>query len=132
LTGYFWGKLGDKYGYKSIIPPMIILSSLVITLFPFAGHNKIILLGLYTFYCVFICELGSMTNVFLADVGPEKSHGLVFGLAHTFTQMAMATGPLIGGWIAVSFGITYVFYGVAICFGLALVVFISGQGTKYE
>ena len=102
-----WGRLGDRHGRKKLL---LILS--------FGASVCILLMGYVTsIYHLFIIRLFMgffagfipMAQAFIATQTPKKIAGKVMGTLQTGSVSGGLFGPLIGGWLADSFGFTYTF-----------------------
>ncbi|MEC1721334.1 MFS transporter [Schinkia azotoformans] len=102
-----WGRLGDRHGRKKLL---LFLS--------FGASICILLMGIVTsvyhifiirFFMGFFAGFIPMAQAFIATQTPKKIAGKVMGTLQTGSVSGGLFGPLIGGWLADSFGFTYTF-----------------------
>ncbi|MEC1638477.1 MFS transporter [Schinkia azotoformans] len=102
-----WGRLGDRHGRKKLL---LFLS--------FGASICILLMGIVTsvyhifiirFFMGFFAGFIPMAQAFIAIQTPKKIAGKVMGTLQTGSVSGGLFGPLIGGWLADSFGFTYTF-----------------------
>jgi MFS family permease len=130
LSGY----LSDKRGRKSIISAGLLSTSLVLII--------LAIIRLDVLFVIFLSFLGfalfSLRPVILAwlmDVSPAGSRGTSVGAQFGIQYLFNSAAPLVGGWIADTWGLVTTFYFVAATMLLANVVvyFIRDEKkTKVE
>lgn len=107
LISPVWGRLGDHHGRKKLL---LFLS--------FGASICILLMGVVTtvyhifiirFFMGFFAGFIPMAQAFIATQTPKKIAGKVMGTLQTGSVSGGLFGPLIGGWLADSFGFTYTF-----------------------
>ena len=96
LLGTFWGLAADKYGNRRLITLSLVLGGLVLGSQVWV-HSTMVFMASFAIYAGLLSELSALLNASLARVVPPDARNSVFGLAGTFSRMALAAGPLIGG-----------------------------------
>jgi MFS family permease len=116
MVGFgLWGAVGDRWGYKRVL---MLSSPMWLT-----GLGLLLLnSGPWAFYVVFALLGFSNTGAILSDLtmsiefGPDTERPTYLGLARSATAPALLLAPLIGGWIAQTWGFPAMF---GVSFGLA-------------
>lgn len=106
------GRVSDRSGRKRVVTAGLFLTSLAI-----------ILLALFNIPWLFVAFLGvvgfflySLRPVLIAwtmEVAPQEYGGSVVGLQFSFQSALSALAPVLGGWIADTWGLMYTFYFLA-------------------
>lgn len=119
----FWGRYGQRSGYFKAMA------------YAFGGAGIFNFLQFFPATVVGFGALQFLVGTFIVGVNPSISativnctdasfRGRVFGFATTAYQIGAMIGPLLGGAIAASMGIQYVFIFTGILlFGISLIVF---------
>lgn len=102
-----WGRLGDRHGRKKLLLFLSFGASICILLMGYVTtvYHLFIIRIFMGFFAGFI----SMAQAFIATQTPKKMAGKVMGTLQTGSVSGGLFGPLIGGWLADSFGFTYTF-----------------------
>jgi MFS family permease len=121
VIGYaVWGAVGDHYGHKRV---MVMASVLWVGALAVALASSV-LWGFYVVFALmgFSSAAGTLSDLNLAmEFGPEAERPTYIGLTRTITGPALLIAPLIGGWLAQSFG-------YSVLFGVSLALAILGGG----
>lgn len=103
----FWGRLGDKHGYK----PMVIRAciGLVITQALILFVSNVALIFCIRFLQGLIAGFIAAAQAWALDMSPVESRGLVIGKLQAATAIGNLLGPLAGGVIATFGGYQAIF-----------------------
>jgi EmrB/QacA subfamily drug resistance transporter len=129
------GRLGDLKGHKRIYLGGLILftiGSALCGLAPTAGA----LIGLRALQAIGAAMLFSSSPAILTRSFPPQQRGRVLGAQGTMTYLGLMTGPVLGGWLADSFGWRWIFY-INVPIGLAtlalgVIAIQDGRGEGAE
>ncbi|UOY90803.1 MFS transporter [Bacillus glycinifermentans] len=124
LVSPFWGRFGDKHGYKKIllitgfgIGTSILLMSLVSSVYELFFLRMA--MGLVTgFIPTSLAMISAQT--------PKKAAGKVLGTLQMGTVSGSLFGPLLGGLLADHVGFTYTFYITAFVIYTAVILVLTG------
>ncbi len=131
IAAPIWGIKGQHYGfYKCMIIAMLssalfyALMGLPTTLIPFAIFEFI------TGLC--IAGIVPMVNALLVQVTKPHERATAFGLLYSFQEGGAGSGPLIGGFIAASFGVPMLFYfgGAMLIIAACVIIICSPKALK--
>jgi DHA1 family multidrug resistance protein-like MFS transporter len=94
-----WGLLVDKVGANRLLAPVLLAGTAVLGLTT-AGGGVSVTIGGAVLYAALTCELLTILTVVVMSLMPERSHGLLFGITHSATQLgaglgSVAVGPVI-------------------------------------
>jgi MFS family permease len=107
------GVAGDRYGAKPALIAGLIVQAVVIACYLFANS----LTEFYTLAVIFGAAYGGVMPLYAVlarDYFGQRIMGTVFGAATMVSSIAMAAGPLIGGWVYDTFdAYTWLFLGSA-------------------
>jgi EmrB/QacA subfamily drug resistance transporter len=111
------GRLGDLKGHKRIYLGGLILFTIGSAL---CGHAPTAgaLIGLRALQAIGAAMLFSSSPAILTRSFPPQQRGRVLGAQGTMTYLGLMTGPVLGGWLADSFGWRWIFY-INVPIGLA-------------
>lgn len=126
------GRVSDKSGRKRVVTAGLSFTSLAIFL--------LALLNIPWLFVAFLGVLGfflySLRPVLIAwtmEVAPQEYGGSVVGLQFSFQSALSALAPVLGGWIADTWGLMYTFYFLAGTVLLAnLFVFFVPESASLE
>jgi DHA1 family multidrug resistance protein-like MFS transporter len=117
VSSVFWGRFGDRIGYRRLLIAMALGAGLVYIpqALVVSALQLIVLRGLLG---IFDGGLLPSANALIAAQTADKpdlhgSQGTTYGLVYLANGMGFALGPLTGGLIAASFGLRSVFYVTA-------------------
>ena len=102
-----WGRLGDRQGRKKLLLFLSFGASICILLMGIV--TSVYHLFIIRFFMGFFAGFIPMAQAFIATQTPKKVAGKVLGTLQTGQVSGGLFGPLIGGWLADSFGFTYTF-----------------------
>ncbi|CAI9393440.1 MFS transporter [Niallia sp. Sow4_A1] len=117
LFSPIWGKIGDKFGRKTIL--IILAIGLGISIFLMSFANSVWEVFILRFFTGFFTGFIPMSQAFISTQTPKKVAGKVLGTLQTGSITGALIGPLLGGVLADSFG-----YGATFRF-TSLAIFIS-------
>lgn len=116
-----WGKLGDRIGYLKVLALLLLLSSLIY--FPQSlVHSIGMLIALRFGLGMVIGGIIPCRSAYIRQVAPEKIQGEIMGYNTSFRFLGNVIGPVMGGLISASFGISSVFYVTSFLFLLCVVL----------
>ena len=116
----FWGVWADRYSRKLIIVRSAYIEGVIFSLAAFSPNVWFLavaqLLGGFVFG-----NTGVMLAM-LADTTPRKRLGMVVGIVSAGFPIGSSVGPLLGGYVAQTFGIRPLLFGDAVASALMGVV----------
>jgi MFS family permease len=126
----FTGALADRLGcYKLTISVGLVVLVVAMMLYAFADRY-INLLGLRVLQGAGLALEIPSTMALMALVTQRATRGGAMGFYTTARMVGLASGPLLGGFIHVHFGFTWVFYSGAAVLFLALAIVLFGVKEK--
>jgi MFS family permease len=128
LSRPFSGKLTDTIGR---IPIMIFGSAVCMfagLLYPFLGTVLGFLL-LRLFHGLSTGFKPTATSAYVADIAPENRRGEAMGILGFFGSIGMASGPVLGSYLAVSFSLDMMFYTSSVLAFVSILVLIGMKET---
>ncbi|MEK4750615.1 MFS transporter [Niallia sp. FSL W8-0177] len=136
LFSPIWGKIGDKFGRKTIL--IILAIGLGISIFLMSFADSVWEVFILRFFTGFFTGFIPMSQAFISTQTPKKVAGKVLGTLQTGSITGSLIGPLLGGVLADSFGYaaTFRFTSLAIFISAILVfttkefVLPAQKGTK--
>ncbi|MHA1805646.1 MAG: MFS transporter [Promethearchaeota archaeon] len=118
LVMYLLGKIVDKYGRKRFLTPLILISSAGFFTLPFISPNTPMNFIFYvvSFILVLVALMGLMVPLLTwqQDLLPENERGKFTGILNFMDTISQIPGAFIGGLIADSYGVQYIFLFVPI------------------
>ncbi len=130
-----WGQLGDKIGHEKVMLILLILSGI---LFIPQGFVDSLwqLISLRFLFGLAVGGLIPCTTAFIRLSCPVSMQGEVLGYNQSFRFLGNVLGPVTGGMVAASFGISYVFIGSGVLLLLTAValklVLNAGRESRQE
>lgn len=126
LASPIWGNLADRFGRKLMIQRAAFGATILLLMMAFVrSAEELVLLrviqGLVT-------GTVAANNALVASIAPRERSGYAMGVLQMSMGVGIAVGPLMGGWIADTFGYQMTFYlTAALLFiaGLAVTFFIQ-------
>lgn len=108
MAAPFWGRKGEKTGFKKILVWGLFGAALLS--FPHAlAPNLWVLGGLRFSFGIFLAALMPATNALIAKAVPGDFRGRAFGISNSFSQIGAVAGPLVGGFVGDLWNIQMVF-----------------------
>jgi MFS family permease len=124
ITLHWSGSLSDKLGRKAVIVPSSICSGLALVVFAFSRSYAFFLLS-GVLFGISSGLAGPAPAAYTADLARPGRTALTLGLSRTISDVGMATGPVLLGWIVDTFGYSsalitnaVIYIAVGIAFGL--------------
>lgn len=125
MTKPVMGKFSDRHGRKPQIFIGAIIGSLCIGgFFFFKSFIPLLILSILFGFCLSIVT--SATSAFIADLSREDTKGSAMGTLGSIMDIGHASGPIVAGIIASSFGIGYSFIGASIVLAAIAFIFLTG------
>jgi len=125
ITKPMMGKFSDRHGRTLQIFVGSIVGSLCIGFFfLFKSFTPLFILSILFGLCLSIVT--SATSAFIADLSRKNTRGSAMGTLGSIMDVGHATGPIVAGIIASSFGLGYSFIGAAIILTVIAFVFFTG------
>lgn len=119
----FSGKLTDRWGR---IPVMVVgttVSGIAALMYPvLATVSGFLLIRLVHGFSTGFKPTG--TSAYIADIVPKEKRGEALGISSFFGTIGMSSGPAIGSWIFLEFGIDWMFY-VSSMFAFSSILILS-------
>ena len=113
LASPYWGKRGEKYGFRGVLMWGIVGAGLLSI--PHAFTNNLWVLGSLRFgFGLFLAAMMPASNALIARAVPGNFRGRAFGISTSFSQTGAVVGPLLGGFIGGMWNIKVVFIITAI------------------
>ena len=115
-----FGLMADRFGVKKVLVGGLFLQAVVIGLYVYARE----LFEFYALAAVLGMAYGGVMPLYAAlarDYFPGRLMGGVMGAAAAVSSLAMAVGPLIGGWVFDRYGDYGWLYGGSFAVGLGAV-----------
>ena len=131
LAAPFWGMQGQRRGFfKCLIIAMLSASLLYMTL----GIPHALLPFAVMQFATGLCLAGisPMINALLVQVTPARDRATAFGLLYSFQEGGAGSGPLLGGFLASTLGMSFM-YGIGgafFAFIALLLLLASPEGVK--
>ena len=123
VTRPFFGRLGDRVGYRRLFIPCLVMMAFGLGLLPFAHSAR----GLMLSAAVFAIGFGTSYPVFAAyvmqDIG-ESRRGAAFGAILAAFDTGIGTGSTMTGWLIGRSGFSTAFGVAAVLAALALPAFL--------
>ncbi|TCS84432.1 MFS transporter [Tepidibacillus fermentans] len=104
-----YGRLGDMYGHKKIYT----LGFVIFTLGSLLNALSPNILSLIFFRAVQAIGAGMMMSMgpaIITDIAPPNERGKFMGVTAVSVSVALATGPVLGGFLTTHFGWPSIFY----------------------
>lgn len=123
------GRFSDRHGR----PPQIILGTF------FAGISMVALAYSYSFPTLIaasvllgltVAVVTSASAAYIADLSNNKNHGSAMGILGSVMDIGHTTGPIVGGILAVSFGLKITFLSGAAILIMSSFCFLYCQREK--
>jgi MFS family permease len=77
-----------------------------------------------------ISVVTSASAAYIADLSKKGSHGSAMGMLGSIMDIGHTTGPIVGGILAVSYGLTASFLSACAVLVLSILCFISLQDKE--
>lgn len=132
LLGPLWGDLGDRYGRKLMVErvllsniAVVILMGFVTTVYQFLGLR--ILQGM-------LGGFGSAAIALVTSFTPKEKTGYALGVYQTATIAGTSTGPIVGGFLADTFGYRFPFFFMSLISlsSLLVIYFLVQEPVRSE
>jgi len=131
LSRPFSGKLTDTVGR---IPIMVFGSAICVIagiLYPVLGTIMGFLL-LRLFHGLSTGFKPTATSAYIADIAPSNKRGEAMGILGFFGSVGMASGPVLGSYVALLFSIDFMFYTSSFLALISVLVLIGMKETLPE
>lgn len=120
LGQYVAGRLVDSYRAETLYVIAIFIGTLFVFLMAL-GANLVIVVAAVV-YAFFYFATQPIQNYLISRYIPQQHHGLGYGIHFFLTFGIGSTAAAVCGYLADRFGLTAVFYGMGLCFVIALVL----------
>jgi MFS family permease len=121
----FSGKLTDRWGRIPVMVVGAMVSGLAALLYPLlVSVPGFLLLRLFHGFSTGFKPTG--TSAYIADIVPADKRGEALGISSFFGSIGMASGPAVGSWLYLVYGINTLFY-VSSVFAFASVLILVGM-----
>jgi len=126
-----WGAYSDRIGRRKILIIFGMVGLAPIFLIMSFLRNALMLTLLRGSTAIFVGAIVPSTWALVSDISPSKVVGKNMGLINSFMTAGFGVGPIIGGFIADSFGFSVLWLVVAIiCLVGGLIFFFWGKDPK--
>jgi DHA1 family multidrug resistance protein-like MFS transporter len=113
LAAPFWGALADRYGRKLMVVRAMFGGTILLGLMAFVrSAEELVLLRTIQ---GFVTGTDSAANALVASTAPREKAGFAMGLLQVSLWGGIALGPLLGGFLADTFGYAMPFLVTAAC-----------------
>ena len=129
LASIYLGRLSDKFGRKRFVPISIIIVSIGFLIMPFASGNYILFMIGLPFVLLGVLALVTPLNAWSQDLLPEEKRGKFTGIFNIVNTVSQIIGSIVGGIVAMVFGIPWIFVLVPIFFLASIPVFLKVKET---
>jgi MFS family permease len=122
------GHLSDKMGRRRIIMGSMAMTALVLVLMAFAGGSSLFVLAI-GFLGFFLFAIRAVMQAWILDASPANMGGTAIGVLFGMQAVGSAIGPLVGGILADSYGLTATFYFLAATIIIANIFIVFTPGA---
>lgn len=130
------GKLADKIGRKVLVAPVLIISSIGYFMIPFLRPTSILTMALLIIALILVFISIASIQVPLAtwqqDLLPEGKRGQFLGILNIIFTTSQIPGAIIGGLVADSMGIAWIFAFAPIFLLASIPLFLRVKETLPE
>ena len=130
------GKLADKFGRKICVPPILIISSIGYFMIPFLRPTSILTMALLIIALILVFLSVASIQVPLAtwqqDLLPEGKRGQFLGILNIIFTTSQIPGAIIGGLVADSMGLAWIFAFAPIFLLASIPLFLRVKETLPE
>jgi MFS family permease len=123
LTRPFFGRLGDRFGYKQVFIPCLLLIAAGQAILAFGGTKTLMILSAVVFGLGFGTAYPTYVGYVMAHVRPER-RGAAFGAILAAFDTGIGTGSTAMGWLVQRYGYPTAFGAAACLAALALPYFL--------
>jgi MFS family permease len=124
------GHLSDSVGRRSIIMSSMAMTCVVLLFMAFAGNSPIFV-GLVAVLGFFLFAVRSVLQAWVLEAAPKNMGGSAIGFMFATQAVGGAVGPSISGALADHFGLSAVFYFLAVTIVIAnMFVFFVPTGAE--
>ena len=117
------GRLGDRWGYKRVFAPCLVLIAIGLACLAVGGSRTWMILSATIFGVGFGTAYPVYVGYVMQDVGPER-RGAAFGAILAAFDTGIGTGSTTMGWLIQEYGFAAAFGTAAALSGLALPYFL--------
>ena len=126
VTRPFFGRLGDRWGYKKVFVPCLALIAIGLSLLALGGTKGWLLASAIIFGLGFGTAYPSYVGYVMQGVSANR-RGAAFGAVLAAFDTGIGTGSTAMGWLIQRFGFSLAFGTAAIIAGLALPYFLAAD-----
>ena len=123
LTRPFFGRLGDRFGYKQVFIPCLLLIAAGQAILAFGGTKTLLIASAIVFGLGFGTAYPTYVGYVMAHVRPER-RGAAFGAILAAFDTGIGTGSTAMGWLVQRYGYPTAFGAAACLAALALPYFL--------
>ncbi len=122
------GHLSDRMGRRRIIMGSMAMTALVLLLMAFAGGSTVFVIAI-AFLGFFLFAIRAVMQAWILDASPANMGGTAIGVLFGMQAVGSAIGPLVGGMLADSYGLTATFYFLAATIVIANIFIVFAPAT---
>ena len=120
LSGPFWGRIADRYGYRAMVQRAILTFVLVVGLMAFVTNIwELLILRMLS---GLLGGFNAMGMALITNVTPKDRTAQAVGLFQGARTFSNAFGPLVGGTLAALIGMRPTFAASAVAFIIAFIM----------
>ncbi len=125
-----WGALADRYGRKMMVVRATLGGAVILLLMAFvqSAEQLIIVRALQGA----ITGTVAAANALVAAEAPRERTGFAMGIIQVGLWSGISLGPLLGGWLADSFGFRVPFYFTAVLLAIGGLLVLFGVQEQFE
>jgi MFS family permease len=127
VSKFFFGTMSTRYSNLLVLRIGLVLATVVLFLYqPFLGFGFLAVVRLLQ--SVGLAGYVAGAQGLLSEKTKSQNRGLFFGIFAASIGMGMTVGPLLGSFLADSFGYSTLFWGATVIVGVAMILsFVIGR-----
>jgi MFS family permease len=126
------GRISDRHGRKRVVTAALLSTSIALFLLVFINVSWLFVAFLGT-VGFFLYSLRPVLFAWTMEIAPKELGGSAIALNFSFQSALSALAPVLGGWIADTWGLMYTFYFLAVMILLSnLLVVLVQEPARSE
>ncbi|GAB7054685.1 MULTISPECIES: MFS transporter [Paenibacillus] len=140
IASPYWGKVGEKYGYRTVLHLGLIIGGGVVCLQYFVQQLWLFTVIQFLFGLFIAAVVPSVNTLAVRSTDPDF-RGRSFGFTQSANQLGSMIGPLLGGgmgmfvnihWIFVATGMILIVFGTMLAVRFHMVPSMSGSAMTLD